>query len=280
MGPPVYNPGQPSMTPIPGGFAPGKILHVTGTFTPTANSFIMKLQSGQVGDPTDEIGLCIYGRVAEGVIGRNAFTRAAGWGQEEATSSPAFARGQNFDITILCDPAQFKIALNQNHFAEFNHRTNPASLNFLNITSTSQDVTVACIWIEDGPGAPQTQAGFAPSPISGFEPRRHTLGVPDLPRHIPVPSHTSRFPKLPAAGATTAVHATRSPITAVWCRSKVLAGLALPPEPSFLALSKEYIFCSVNHRYSHSAFHNRLRPIQDHLLCTLAKICKFIFDNI
>ncbi|XP_045108962.1 galectin-9-like isoform X3 [Portunus trituberculatus] len=166
------------MIPIAGGFAPGKILHVTGTFTPAANSFVMKLQSGQVGDPTDEIGLCIYGRVAEGVIGRNAFTRAAGWGQEEATSSPAFARGQNFDITILCDPAQFKIALNQNHFAEFNHRANPASLTFLNISSTSQDVTVACVWVEDGPGAPQPQPGFAQPPVSGFEPPPPYSGGP------------------------------------------------------------------------------------------------------
>lgn len=72
-------------------------------------SFIMKLQSGQAGDPTDEIGLCIYGRIPEGVIGRNAFTRAAGWGQEEATNSDAFARGHNFDITILCDPSAFKV---------------------------------------------------------------------------------------------------------------------------------------------------------------------------
>lgn len=69
----------------------------------------MKLQSGQAGDPTDEIGLCIYGRVAEGIIGRNAFTRAAGWGQEEATNSAAFARGQNFDLTILCDANEFKV---------------------------------------------------------------------------------------------------------------------------------------------------------------------------
>lgn len=178
MGPPIYNPGQPSMTPIPGGFSPGKILHVTGTFSPTANSFVMKLQSGQSGDPTDEIGLCIYGRVAEGMIGRNAFTRNAGWGQEEATSSAAFACGQNFDVTIFCDPMQFKIALNQNHFAEFNHRTNPATLTFLNIASTSQDVTIACIWIEDEAAQPQPQPGFAPPPVSGFEPPPPYSGGP------------------------------------------------------------------------------------------------------
>lgn len=177
MGSPIYNPGQPSMTPIPGGFGPGKILHVTGTFTPSANRFVLKLQSGQAGDPTDEIGLCIYGRVAEGIIGRNAFTRAAGWGQEEATSSAAFARGQNFDLTVLCDSAEFKIAINQNHFASFSHRTNPATLAFLNIDSTNQDVTIACVWIEDNQAPPAPQPGFAP-PMPGYEPPPSYSGGP------------------------------------------------------------------------------------------------------
>ncbi|XP_066979112.1 uncharacterized protein [Macrobrachium rosenbergii] len=168
MAGPVYNPGQPYMLQIPGGFAPGRIAHVTGTFTPSANSFILKLQSGPTGDPTDEIGLCIYGRVAEGIIGRNAFTRAAGWGQEEATNSIALARGQNFDVTILCDAMQLKIALNGQHFAEYNHRTNPATLSYINIASSSQDLTLACVWIEDSnPVPPPVQAPYAQAPVGG-----------------------------------------------------------------------------------------------------------------
>ncbi|KAK4301805.1 hypothetical protein Pmani_026072 [Petrolisthes manimaculis] len=168
MGPPVYNPGLPYMTPIPGGCSPGKILHITGTFTPSANSFILKLQSGPSGDPTDEIGFCIYGRVAEGIIGRNAFTRAAGWGQEEATNSAAFARGQNFDVTILCDPVAFKVAINNDHFCEFHHRINPASLTYLNMASTPQDLHLACVWVEDG-SAPQPQPpAYAQAPPMGM----------------------------------------------------------------------------------------------------------------
>ncbi|XP_068242862.1 galectin-8-like isoform X2 [Palaemon carinicauda] len=168
MAGPIYNPGQPYMLHIPGGLAPGRIAHITGTFTPSANSFILKFQSGPTGDPTDEIGLCMYGRIAEGIIGRNAFTRAAGWGQEEATSSIALARGQNFDVTILSDPINFKIALNGQHFAEFSHRTNPATLIYINIASTSQDMTLACVWIEDpNPVPPATQAPYAQAPVGG-----------------------------------------------------------------------------------------------------------------
>ncbi|KAK7075564.1 Galectin [Halocaridina rubra] len=181
MAGPIYNPGQPYMLQIPGGFSPGRIAHITGTFTPTATSFILKFQSGPTGDPTDEIGLCIYGRVVEGVIGMNSFTRASGWGQEEATNSIALARGQNFDVTILCDPMQFKIALNGEHFAEYNHRTNPATLMYVNMASSGQDLTLACVWIEDNsapvpppPQAPYSQAlagmPYPPSPSYGPPP--------------------------------------------------------------------------------------------------------------
>jgi len=161
---PIYNPGEPYMLPIPGGFAPGQIAHVTGTFKPTATSLILKFQSGPAGDPNDEIGLCMYGRVREGIVGRNSFTRAAGWGAEEASNTPAFAPGQNFEITILCDPMQFKIALNGQHFAEYNHRTNPASMMFLNVASSTQDITLGCVWIENPAvpapvAAPTYQAG-------------------------------------------------------------------------------------------------------------------------
>lgn len=167
MGPPVYNPGLPYICQIPGGFSPGKVLHVTGTFTPSANSFILKLQSGTSGDPNDEIGFCMYGRVAEGVIGRNAFTRQAGWGQEEATSSVAFARGQNFNVAIMCDQTNFKVAINNDHFCEYSHRINPASLTCLNLLSTPQDLHLACVWIEDG-AAIQSPAGFGQAMPAGY----------------------------------------------------------------------------------------------------------------
>ncbi|KAG7156598.1 galectin-4-like [Homarus americanus] len=188
MAAPIYNPGAPYLAPIPGGFSPGKIAHVTGTFTTNANSFILKLQSGPTGDPTDEIGLCMYGRVVEGVVGRNSFTRAMGWGQEEATNTLALARGQNFDVTIMCDPINFKIAINHDHFAEFNHRTNPATMTYLNIASTSQDMNLACVWIEDSSPPPYAQmAPVGPHypPISGYEPPPPYSGGPGYSQPFP-----------------------------------------------------------------------------------------------
>ncbi|XP_042891813.1 galectin-4-like [Penaeus japonicus] len=172
MSAPVYNPGEPYLMPIPGGFSPGRIAHVTGTFKPNGTSFILKFQSGPSGDPADEIGLCIYGRLLEGMIGRNAFTRAAGWGVEEASGSVALAQGQNFEVTILCDPMCFKIAVNQQHLAEFSHRTNPATMTYLNVASSSQDITLACVWIEDPAPPPPAQPPYgAPSPAGPYAPQ-------------------------------------------------------------------------------------------------------------
>lgn len=74
---------------------------------------IVKLQSGATGEPNDEIGLCVYGRVREAQLGRNSFTRAQGWGQEELTATvPGMAPSANFDLTILSDPQCFKVILN------------------------------------------------------------------------------------------------------------------------------------------------------------------------
>ena len=107
----------------------------------------------------------------EGIIGRNAFTLAGGWGNEEATSSTALAQGQYFKVTIHCDPMQYKIAINQQHFAEFNHRADPATMTYLNVASTSQDMTLACISIEDSTPTPHNQ-GYAP-PMYPMQPNQH-----------------------------------------------------------------------------------------------------------
>ncbi|KAB7497029.1 Galectin-3 [Armadillidium nasatum] len=105
---PIYNPGQPYLLVIPGGFTPGKIIHLTGVFQPSATSLVLKIQSGSFGDPNDEIGLCIYARLNERIFGMNAFTRATGWGQEETLPIYNFVQGQPFELTILGDPYQFK----------------------------------------------------------------------------------------------------------------------------------------------------------------------------
>lgn len=189
MSAPVQNPPTPHLQPIPGGFYPGCIAHVTGTLTPGAASLIVKLQSGSNGDPSDDIGLCVYGRVREGQMGRNSFTRGLGWGTEELSSSvPGLAPGAPFDLTVLCDPQHFKMAFNGHHLCEFNHRVNPSSLTYLQVASLPGDLSLSCVWIEQNVAPPQQQVQsygapppaysaaapssmpYNPNPVAGYAP--------------------------------------------------------------------------------------------------------------
>jgi len=191
MPPPVHNPPTPTVQPIPAGCHPGTIVHVTGTFTPGAASLIIKLQSGPNGDPADEVGLCIYGRVQEHQLGRNSFTRATGWGNEELTPNVhGLAPSANFDIAILCDPACFKIAMNGQHLCEFQHRMNPNMLNHVQIGSLSGDLTLSCLWVEESNTAPPPPASapqmpYNPNPVGGYAPPPAMGGIPSYPGGAP-----------------------------------------------------------------------------------------------
>ncbi|KAF2348669.1 Galectin carbohydrate recognition domain, partial [Trinorchestia longiramus] len=177
MSAPVHNPATPHLQPIPGGFTPGSIAHVTGTYTPGAASLIVKLQSGPSGDPADEVGLCVYGRVREGQLGRNCYTRAAGWGTEELTHAvPGLAPSATFDLAILCDNQQFKIAYNGRHLCEFSHRVHPSSLAYLQVGSLPGDLTLSCVWIEQSAG-PLQQAASAPNMAYGAPPPSYSAAM-------------------------------------------------------------------------------------------------------
>lgn len=88
------------------------------------SSLIIKLQSGPSGEPADEVGLCLYGRVQEGQLGRNCFTRTAGWGAEELTPAVrGLAPSATFDVAIMCDPQHFKVKSHVALLLHFNMHT-------------------------------------------------------------------------------------------------------------------------------------------------------------
>uniref|UniRef100_A0A6A7FNY0 Galectin n=2 Tax=Hirondellea gigas TaxID=1518452 RepID=A0A6A7FNY0_9CRUS len=206
MSAPVQNPVTPHLQPVPGGFVPGTIAHVTGTFTPGAASLIIKLQSGPGGDPADDVGLCLYGRVREGQLGRNSFTRAAGWGPEElAPGVQGLAPSMTFDVTIMCDPLQFKIAYNGKHVCEYMHRMNPASLSYLNVASLPGDLSLSCVWIEQSQNQAPAQPYAAPAPPPAYSapspampynpnPLPGYAAPPGMAQPSPYPQQQQQFP--------------------------------------------------------------------------------------
>lgn len=46
-----------------------------------------------------------------------------GWGNEERHGGSPFRRGESFEIIILVEDSEFKVAVNGRHFTEFQHRT-------------------------------------------------------------------------------------------------------------------------------------------------------------
>lgn len=133
---PLYNPAVPLVMPIPGGLYPGRMVAISGIPHQHCSRFSVNLQAGTF-DGSD-IALHLDVRLNYGdshhVVVRNHY-KAGTWGREErGVSYFPFRPNQNFDILILVDPASFKVAVNNQHFVEFNHRLPIQSANTLSVT--------------------------------------------------------------------------------------------------------------------------------------------------
>ncbi|CAB3373861.1 Hypothetical predicted protein [Cloeon dipterum] len=150
----------PHVCPIEGGgLTPGKMMKLHGSSPATATRFAINIQAGPNLNPRDDIVLHISAIFPENAVSRASY-QSGMWGPEEKTPSLPFARGQPFDIIIMCDSECFKIAINGQHFAEFIHRMPYQKATHVVVEG---DITISRISWEGGfGGAP---GGFAP-PVS------------------------------------------------------------------------------------------------------------------
>lgn len=130
---PVYNPPVPFVTAVPGGLYPGRMINISGVPNMGASRFTINLQSGPY-DGSD-IAMHMDARFNAGndrhVVVRN-HCQGGSWGSEERSLSHfPFMHNQNFDILILVEPASFKVAVNNQHMLQFNHRLPVQSANTL-----------------------------------------------------------------------------------------------------------------------------------------------------
>ncbi|CAL1548036.1 unnamed protein product [Lymnaea stagnalis] len=138
----------PIVTPIQGGLVPGRTIVINGVPRHGASRFNVNLVCGPSFDAND-VALHFDARFNYGNSHHTVVrTHKAGgaWGGEE-THSPYFPFSHNvpFEILILVEHHGYKIAVNNQHFVEFNHRIQPLHrVNFLNIQG---DVTVNSIKI-------------------------------------------------------------------------------------------------------------------------------------
>ena len=120
--------------------------------------------------------------MAERVVVRNSLTFGQ-WGHEEKHGPVfPFIAGQAFEILIMAEPNQYKIAINSQHFTEFNCRMPLERVSYL---SADGDITINMITFEGGYGAP----GHAQMPMA--------MPMPTPPMHpgayVP-PPHGAPYP--------------------------------------------------------------------------------------
>lgn len=136
-----HNPHVPFSAPIKHGPAPGRMIQIQGVIPHHAEKFSVNLQHGS-GDTPGDINLHFNPRFNDAVVVRTN-RKYGNWGHEErhAAAFP-FHKGMHFDLLILIEPHEFKVAVNGQHFTSFIHR-NP--LHECNHVGVSGDVVVHSI---------------------------------------------------------------------------------------------------------------------------------------
>jgi hypothetical protein len=115
---------------------PGRIIYINGTVNPGAQRFTVNLKNQEQGG---DIFLHFNPRISESSVAMNSL-QGGSWGQEQRAQAPSpFSAGTAFSMMILAEPNQFKIAVNGNHFTEFQNR-NP-NLQAIQWVETEGDVS-------------------------------------------------------------------------------------------------------------------------------------------
>ncbi|EEB14046.1 galectin, putative [Pediculus humanus corporis] len=112
----IQNPAVPFNLPIPNGMCVGKMITVQGMVPSISERFAVNLLSH-----SHDIALHVSPRFKEKYIARNS-VQNMNWGPEENNGALTMFPGQGFEIIILCEEYDFKIAIQGRHFAEFKHR--------------------------------------------------------------------------------------------------------------------------------------------------------------
>ncbi|XP_059151281.1 galectin-4-like [Physella acuta] len=139
----IQNPPVPLTTFINGGIYPGRKIVIDGIPRPGASRFNINLVCGPNFDAND-VALHFDARFNYG-DSHNTVVRThkagGGWGAEEKHCSYfPFVPNVPFEILILVESHGFKIAVNNQHFVEFNHRLHPLQrIDHLNVQG---DVTL------------------------------------------------------------------------------------------------------------------------------------------
>lgn len=174
---------------------PGTIVKVSGRPRPNATRFAVNFQTGPSINPRDDLALHLSPCFTPPRIVRNTL-RNGNWDFEESYGN-GISPHQPFEIMILAEQEQFKIAINGVHFCDFRHRIPYQEITHLTIDG---DVDIDKIDISS---SSYQQPAYQPSAPAypGIQPP--TSGYPGYPPGNsfmpPMPAGSGQYP-MPAAG--------------------------------------------------------------------------------
>lgn len=120
----IVSPVIPFAAPIQGGLQPGRTFSIRGAVPVNCGRFVVNLQKGHQQDPSDillHLSFRFDDPTSNTVIVR-ADRDKGKWGKEERDGGSPLTRGAPFDLFILTEQKEFKIALNGRHFTTFKMR--------------------------------------------------------------------------------------------------------------------------------------------------------------
>nr|QDJ94295.1 galectin [Archivesica packardana] len=125
-GHPMYNPPVPFIQNV-GHMHPSKMIFISGIPHANPSRFSIYLQQGSQHEP-HEIAMCFDARFSFGkdrnIVVQNH--KQGNWGSEERKVPYfPFQPNNHFEMIILVESYCFKIAVNNQHLVEFNHRIQP-----------------------------------------------------------------------------------------------------------------------------------------------------------
>ncbi|XP_054928719.1 uncharacterized protein [Dermacentor andersoni] len=162
---PIYNPPLPYVGPIPGGvLSIGTLIRIQGTPHHSARCFAINLQCGPNVHPRDDIALHLSPVFSPPPrIVRNSI-QAQQWGPEESHGDPfPLVAGQSFELLVLVEHDQYKIAINGKHYTEFWHRIPIQRVTHLTMDG---DTTISLVQFEGIPSMPLGPGMPMPMPVA------------------------------------------------------------------------------------------------------------------
>ncbi|XP_015803375.1 galectin-8 [Nothobranchius furzeri] len=115
------NPAIPFAGTVLGGLVPGEMVVIQGSVPSDADRFQVDLTCGSSTKPRADVAFHFNPRIKKSCIVCNTLQKEA-WGRERILHQMPFRAGAAFELVILVQEDQFKVAVNGAHVLDYKHR--------------------------------------------------------------------------------------------------------------------------------------------------------------